>query len=130
MLGTVESTGRTVVADFEAGIGTLTRVGEGHVDAVVVLVEPNPKSIEVGARAAALAREQRAGAVVVVANRIRDDADRVRIEEAFPSHEIIEVPDDDAIVHADREGVAPLDHAPDSPAVRALRGLAGRLRPD
>ena len=47
-----------VVADFEAGVGTLTRLGEEHVDTVVIVVEATPKSLEVGARAAALAAEK------------------------------------------------------------------------
>jgi CO dehydrogenase maturation factor len=129
LLGTVETTGRTVVADFEAGIGTLTRMGEGHVDSVLVLVEPNPKSIEVGVRAAALAAERGVGDVLIVANRVHDDADRERIRDAFPGARIVEVPDDPAIVAADREGVAPLDHDPDSGGVRALGELADRIGP-
>ncbi len=40
-----------VVADFEAGVGTLTRLSEQRVDTVVVVVEPTPKSVEVGQRA-------------------------------------------------------------------------------
>ena len=45
-----------VVADFEAGVGTLTRLGEEHVDTVVIVVEATPKSLEVGQRAAGRAR--------------------------------------------------------------------------
>lgn len=125
MLGSAENDDDLVlVADLEAGIGTLTRLGEAAVDAVLVVVEPTPKSIEVGMRAAALARER--GRVVVVANRVRDgDGERLRI--AFPDDEIIAVPDDPAIARAEREGVAPLDVAPDAPAVRALVALAERL---
>jgi CO dehydrogenase maturation factor len=127
LLGTVEATGRTVVADFEAGIGTLTRMDAGHVDAVLVVVEPNPKSIEVGARAADLAADKQLGRVVVVANRVRDEADLDRVRGAFPDHDVVAVPDDPAVVRADRDGVAPLDLAPDAPAVRALAGLADHL---
>lgn len=123
----MESGDRTVVADFEAGIGTLTRMGIGDVDAVVIVVEPNPKSMEVGTRAADLARERALGRIVVVGNRVRDDADRERIEEAFAEHELVLVPDDPQIRRADRDGVAPIDLDPDSPAVAALQQLADRL---
>lgn len=123
----MESGDRTVVADFEAGIGTLTRMGIGDVDAVVIVVEPNPKSMEVGTRAADLARERALGRIVVVGNRVRDDADRERIEEAFADHELVLVPDDPQIRRADRDGVAPLDLDPESPAVTALQQLADRL---
>ncbi len=127
MLGTVDGSGRVVVADFEAGIGTLTRMGTGDVDAVLVVVEPTPKSLEVGSRAADLAREKSLGRVVVVANRVRGEEDLTRVRAAFPEHEVIVVPDDPIIVDADRAGVAPIDLAPEAPAVRALAGLADLL---
>ncbi len=115
------------MADFEAGIGTLTRMGTGDVDAVLVVVEPTPKSLEVGWRAADLAREKSLGRVVVVANRVSSEEDLSRVRATFPEHEFIVVPDDPTIVEADRAGVAPIDLAPDAPAVRALAGLADML---
>lgn len=129
MLGSVDFQDLTVIADLEAGIGTLTRLGDQHMDAVLIVVEPTPKSIEVGQRAAALAREKQLGRVVVVASRIRGDADLARIAEHFAGLEIVPIPDDPAIVEADRKGVAPLDLAPDSPAVQALCNLARSLLP-
>ncbi len=129
MLGSIESEGRTVIADFEAGVGTLTRLKDGGVDVVLVVVEPTPKSLEVGRRAAGIARERALARLVVVANRIRNDDDLAAVRAIFPDEEIVAVPDDPAIVEADRAGVAPLDLAPDAPAVRALVELAGRLLP-
>ncbi len=126
MLGTVDASGRAVVADFEAGIGTLTRMSEG-VDAILVVVEPTSKSVEVATRVAELARERSLGPVIVVANRVRDSQDLATIRQAFPTTELVAVPDDGAIVEADRQGVAPLDLAPDAPAVQALSELAARL---
>jgi CO dehydrogenase maturation factor len=122
----------TVIADFEAGVGTLTRLEEQKVDTVVIVVEATPKSIEVGLRAVSLANEKLLQRVVVVANRVRHEADVETIRNAFsayPDVEIVAVPDDDKIREADRFGVAPIDHAPDAPAVRALVGLAEGLLP-
>ena len=116
-----------VVADFEAGIGTLTRLGDTKVDAVVVVAEPTLKSLEVAARATALAQELSSGPVVVVANRVRDEADRATIDRALPGRIVLHVPDDPAIAAAERQDVAPLDAAPDGPAVLALSGLAELL---
>jgi CO dehydrogenase maturation factor len=116
-----------VVADFEAGVGTLTRLSEQRVDTVLIVVEPTPKSVEVGMRALDLARERSVTRVIVVANRLRDDADLEIIRSAFPGCEVVAVPDDPKIVEADRKGVAPIDLAPDAPAVRALVGLAQSL---
>ncbi|HET7487279.1 MAG TPA: hypothetical protein VFJ85_05075 [Acidimicrobiales bacterium] len=114
---------------MEAGIGTLTRLGEQRVDAVLVVVEPTPKSIEVGQRAADLAREKQLGRLIVVASRVRTADDHAWLEREFAGVEVVVVPDDPAIVEADRKGVAPLDLAPDSPAVQALCRLARSLLP-
>lgn len=118
-----------MIADFEAGVGTLTRLEEQKVDTVLVVVEATPKSIEVGRRAAELAREKLLQRVVIIANRIRNDDDLATIRAAFPDVEVVAVPDDPAIREADRYGVAPIDHAPDAPAVQALVGLAEQLLP-
>jgi CO dehydrogenase maturation factor len=118
-----------VVADLEAGIGTLTRLGDRQVDAVLLMVEPTPKSIEVATRAAGLAREKALGRLVVVANRIRHVDDLAAVRAAFPDDRVVGIPDDPAIVEADRRGLAPLDLAPDAPAVRALAELADSLLP-
>ncbi len=127
MLGNVAPPDEIVVADLEAGIGTLTRMSEKGVDAVLVVVEATPKSLEVGVRAAALAEERSLGRLIVVANRVRGEEDLDVIRSAFPSQEMVTVPDDPAIPAADRAGVAPLDASPDAPAVRALVDLGERL---
>jgi CO dehydrogenase maturation factor len=127
LLGNVAPTDEIVVADLEAGIGTMTRMSEKGVEAVLVVVEATPKSLEVGARAAALAEEKSLGRVIVVANRVRGEDDLEVIRSVFPSQEVVSVPDDPAIVAADRAGVAPLDASPDAPAVRVLVGLGERL---
>lgn len=118
-----------VVADFEAGVGTLTRLEEQRVDAVLVVTEATPKSLEVGQRAVQLAKDRHVGRIVVVANRIRSDADLATVRAAFPDVEVVAVPDDPKIVEADRKGVAPIDLAPEAPAVVALVGLAHGLVP-
>ncbi len=118
---------KMVVADLEAGVGTLTRLGDAGVDLVLIVVEPTPKSVEVGCRAADLVADKSLGRAVVVASRIRNEDDLVMITKAFPDHQVVPIPDDPAIVAADRHGVAPLDSAPDAPAVLALARLADDL---
>lgn len=129
MLGSVNFNDVVVVADLEAGIGTLSRLGDHEVDVVLLLVEPTPKSVEVATRAAGLAREKSLGGLVVVANRIRNGDDLAAVRAAFPDDRVVGVPDDPAIVEADRRGLAPLELAPAAPAVRALAELAGSLLP-
>ena len=129
MLGSANFADAVVVADLEAGIGTLTRLGDQQLDAVLLMVEPTAKSIEVATRAAGLAREKSLSSLVVVANRVRDAGDLAAVRAAFPDDRVVGVPDDPAIVEADRRGLAPLDLSPGAPAVRALSELAGSLLP-
>lgn len=118
-----------VVADLEAGIGTLTRLSDAAVDVTVVVVEPTPRSIDVAARAVAVAQEHGQGRLVVVANKMADQDDRARIRDAFADLPIVEVPSDIAIDEADRLGLSPVDHAPGCPAVAALEDLAALVAP-
>lgn len=127
LLGNVDAEGIVVIADLEAGIGTLTRLSPDVIDAVVIVVESTPRSIEVGVRAAALAVERGFEQLVVVANRVRGEQDIGQIKASFPGAHVVIVPDDLAIVEADRFGLAPLDRSPDAPAVRALVELAEGL---
>lgn len=129
MLGSANFGSSLVIADLEAGIGTLTRLQAETIDVVVVVVEPTPRSIDVAQRAVALAAQRSQGRVVVVANRVTSADDVERIAIGLPGAEIVVVPDDAAVMDADRRGVSPLDSAPDSPAVVAIVGLASRLLP-
>ncbi len=117
----------TIVADLEAGIGTLTRLEPEAVDATVVVVEPTLRSIDVARRAVAVAEEQRQGRIVVVANKVGDEHDRARISGAFGGRVVAMIPEDPAIDGADRLGLSPVDHEPLSPAVTALENLADLL---
>lgn len=127
LLDTLDTPDRVVIADLEAGIGTLTRVDAGAIDVAVIVAEPTAKSLDVAERALELARERGVPDVVVVANRVTGDADLEAVERRFPDVDVLSVPDDPAIVRADREGRAPVDVDGAAPAVRALVGLADRL---
>lgn len=105
----------------------MMRLDGRPVDVVVVVVEPTAKSLEVGRRAADLVRESSLGRLVISANRVRDEEDASRVSTAFPGVDLFFVPDDPAIVAAERGGVAPLDAAPEAPAVLALVRLAESL---
>jgi len=125
LLGELEENGRIVVFDMEAGISTLLRMEAGQADVILVVAEPSAKAIEVARRAADIGRER--GSVIVLANKVRNDADLEVIRAALPEHELVVVPEDETISRADREGVAPIDLCAESPGVDALVRLAGRL---
>lgn len=123
MLRAFEASSDTVViADLEAGIGSLTRMAERHIDRVVVACEPTVKSIQAATRA--VEQADRLGVpVVIAANRVRSPNDEAFIAEAFSNREIVTIPDDAAVTDSDRLGLAPIDHAPDCPAVGAIRAM-------
>ncbi len=129
LLREIEGTGRTVLGDLEAGVGVLTRMEAGSLDVVLVVANPTPKSIEVARRAAetCVAREIR---VLIVANRVADDADLETIEAVLGAHEIVVVPEDAVIRRADAEGVAPIDLDEHAPGVLAILAISERLAAD
>lgn len=124
LLGELETDSGIVVSDLEAGVGTLVRMQPGVADLIVVVAEPTTRSIETARRAAAIASER--AEVVVVANRVSSDADADAVRSELRDYEVVVVPEDPAISNADKDGLAPIDVAPDSPGVRAIAALAER----
>lgn len=125
MLGELADDERTVVVDMEAGSGTLSRMSAGAADAVLVVVEPSVKSIQAAERLVAIASSQHR--TTLLANKIRSDDEVAQIRTALPGHDLVPIPYDPAIEQSDRDGVAAIDLAPDSPGVDALRSVAARL---
>lgn len=123
MLGELEGTNQIVICDLEAGIGTISRLRDGHVDVFLIVVEPTRKSIEVASRVADAA-EARGARVVIVANRVASPADLGLVESALGGRQVIEVPDDDRVRRADQRGMAPIDLDETGPAIAALQQLA------
>ena len=125
MLGELEGDGKTTICDSEAGVATLLRLQPGQTDIVLVVAQPGAKSLDVARRAIELAPEDTD--LLVVANRVRDQADLEVIQTAVGNRELVVVPEDDAITRAEQEGLAPIDVDPGAPAVRALINLGERL---
>jgi CO dehydrogenase maturation factor len=117
--------GRTVICDLEAGLATLEKLEAGQADVVIVVANPTGKALEVARRAIELA--SRVAEVIVLANRVRDDADVEYVREVLGDHELVVIPEDSAITRADRDGIAPIDLDPDAPGIAALVRLAERV---
>lgn len=127
----LSSWGEHTVTDMEAGLEHLKRGTARNVDIMLIVAEPYYRSLEAAARTFHLAQELGIPHIRVVANKVKDAADRAAIAEFCDKHGmpvIATVPLDPEFVEAERRGRAPLDHAPDSAGVHALRELAGRLR--
>jgi CO dehydrogenase maturation factor len=115
------------ILDTEASPEHLARGTARYADALLAVVEPYYKSLETGRRMAVLARDLGLERVSLVANKVRDERDMDVVEEFAARHELQiagSVPFDERMPEAERVGVAPLDHAPDAPAVAAIGTLA------
>ena len=118
------------ILDTEASPEHLSRGTARYADAMFAIVEPYYKSLETGRRMAALANDLGLERVALIANKIRDEHERAAVEEFAAGHELEiagVVPFDERLPEAERAQASPLDHAPDSPAVRAIADLAERL---
>jgi len=119
---------RIVLADFEAGIGTMTRTDAKLLDLAVVVVEPYMKSIETARRLVELVKAGGSTRILLVANKIRDDQDLKFIKDKLDGLDCdVVVPEDRNVADADLEALSPIDRNPTSPAVEAIRKLAGAV---
>lgn len=121
-----------IIADMEAGLEHLSWAGGTlrHADLLLVIAEPQAKSLITARRTLALARQLGIPDVRLVGNRIRDDRDEQRVR-AFADEEGVTLaallPYDETVVDADRAGSCILDTDPAAPSVQAIEQLAGTL---
>lgn len=99
----------------------------GYASEVLVVVEPSAKSVLSARRLARLGGDGDGPRVVAVANKVRPDDDAGALAERVGLEVVAAVPWDETLAEAERLGRAPVDHAPGSPAVRAVSQLADRL---
>ncbi len=104
-----------------------------YADTYLVVVQPGAQSALTAQRVARLARlarlQSRQATVAFIANRVRGEDDVRRVEELFGEPVFASLPADEGVAAAERVGAAPIDHAPDSPAVAAIQRLIGAISP-
>ena len=118
------------ILDTEASPEHLSRGTARYADAMLTVVEPYFKSLETGRRMAVLGRDLGLERVALIANKIRDERDEAAVREFADQHDLEiagVVPFDEQMPAAEREGAAPLDFSPDTPAVAAIGELARRF---
>ena len=99
--------GSALILDMEAGVEHLGRGVVRAIDYLLVVVNPGQRSIDTARRVKELAADIGLTQVGVVANRIRSADDEAFIRGALPDLPILGVlPDDDALLAADRAGRA------------------------
>ena len=121
------------ILDTEASPEHLARGTARYADAMYAVVEPYYKSLETGRRMAALAVDLGLERVALIANKIRDERELEAVREFAGSNDLDVVgvvPYDEQLPEAERAGRAPLDFAPDAPAVAAIGHLARELVDD
>ncbi len=118
------------ILDTEASPEHLSRGTARYANAMISVVEPWYKSLETGRRMSFLARDLGLERVALVANKIRDERELAAVREFAARHGLElagVIPYDERFPDAEREQVAPLDFAPEAPAVRAIAELAERM---
>ncbi|HUR17869.1 MAG TPA: ArsA-related P-loop ATPase [Acidimicrobiales bacterium] len=118
----------SLVGDLPGGTRQAFGGWGDYADTVFVVVEPTAKSLLTGRRLARLAGLDKApGEVVAIANKVRDPGDVELVERRTGLDVVATVGWDEALAEAERQGAAPIDVAPDSPAVRAVESLVDRM---
>lgn len=125
-----DATEDVCILDTEASPEHFSRGTARYADAMLAVVEPYYKSLETGRRMAALAKDLGLERVALVANKVRDEHDLAAVRE-FAAQTKLEVagvvPFDERFPEAERAQAAPLDFAPDTPAVAAIGELARKV---
>lgn len=119
-----------LVMDMVAGLEHLGRGTARRMNTMLVVVEPRMKSIDTVRRIIRLAGDIEIKEVLAVGNKIRNATERTFIEEKLKELGIsivAYIPYDDSVAEADMLGKAPIDHDPESPAIKAVAGLVGFL---
>jgi len=119
------------VMDLEAGIENLGRGTSRGMDALITVVEPGQTSINTVERIQKLAHDISVDTVFAVGNKVMDEEDQAAIESTLNELQIpllASIPFDKAIRHANLKGIAPLDYAPESPAIQVIQSIIPQLR--
>ncbi len=122
-----------VVGDMEAGIEHLSWAGGTlrYVDLLLIVAMPQVKSLMTAARTVRLARQLGIPRLGLVGSRSERPDDEERLAAFAAEHDLdlmAVIPRDEAVVTADRLGACVLDTAPESEAVAAIAGMAGRIQ--
>lgn len=118
-----------VVGDLPGGTRQAFTGWGNWAHTVLVVVEPTAKSLLSGRRLARMVDLDPAAPkrVMAVASKVEEAGDVLMIGEGTGLEVVAAVPWDEALAEAERRQLAPIDFAPDCPAVRAVESLVERL---
>ncbi len=120
----VIGTDEAFVMDMDAGLENLGRGTTRGMDALIVVVEPGMRSLDIMARIKTLAEDIDIGRVFAIGNKVvsQEDEDMIRKRvdgENIPLLGL--VPLDETIRAADRKGIAPIDLDDQSPGMLIIK---------
>ncbi len=118
---------------MEAGLEHLSWAGGTlrHVDLLLIVAQPQVKSLMTAARTFRLARQLGIPRLGLVGSRSERPGDEERLAAFAAEHDVellAVIPRDEAVIEADRLGACVLDSSPGSPAVAAIEDLASRIQ--
>jgi len=119
----------TIVGDLSAGPRQTAYDWAPYAEHILLVVEPTWQSMLTARRIARIAASPRPVKMSVVVNKATDEAGARRVQDFFGEAALAVIPADEALREAERSGAAPIDAAPDGPAVAAIEGLADALEP-
>ncbi len=99
-----------------------------YADTVCLVVEPTVKSLHTAARLVTLTQAKWGPSrLVVIVNKAQDSADVNRVAERLAVTPTAVVPQDPAVIQADRRGLAPLDASPDGAFAQSVEVLVEQI---
>ncbi len=99
-----------IILDMEAGVEHLGRATVQAVDALLIVVEPSRGSIETAEKILRLAGDIGLKRILMVGNKIRNQADRDYITNRMKDHPMAGfLPLDPKVLDAEREGIPPFE---------------------
>ncbi len=99
-----------LIIDMEAGLEHLGRGSTGHVDALVIVVEPGQRAMNTARQIKKLGEDLKIRNMMIVGNKISSEEDRRLIEEQLSDFPILgHMSFNPKVLQADREGKSPYD---------------------
>ncbi len=120
-----------VLVDAEASPEHLSRATVEAVDLQLVVAEPYFKSLETARRYSKLGKELGIPNVVIVANKVKSQADEEAIREFCEQRDMelfAVIPFDETLARAERAGIAPLDFDAEAAVIKAVEDISERIK--
>jgi CO dehydrogenase maturation factor len=117
-----------ILVDLQAGPEPFGRGVAKYMDAVIVVTDQSLKSINTAERIFRLSKDLGVKRLMAVFNRVTNpSAAPVRVLEEIGFEVLGVIPFDESVIEADEKGLALIDYNVDSKALKAIKGVYGKL---